>query len=194
MANDAVTFHLFLGPRTAKLDISIVESLLTHADQVHLIRSPKSGKNALDFVLAFYLGQAAAAEPKAFFHIVSKDQGFDSLVELLQSKKIKTKRHDDWSSLTFEPKQPTLSQQPASLPVVKPSPKSLSEDSEKILNFLKKSPNNRPKKKSTLLSQAKSFLGKGASDLMAEKAVEELCFAKHLAFDEKSKVNYLKGF
>lgn len=193
LADQTVTFHLFLGPRNGTLDISIVESLLMHADRVHLIRSPKSGKNALDFVLAYYLGQATAVEPKAYFHIVSKDQGFDSLVELLKSKKIKAKRHDYWSLLSFQSETPTTIPLPASQPVTKSPLQSLSEDSAKILNYLKKSPNNRPKKKKTLVSQAKSYLGKGASDAMAEKAVDELRIAKHVAFDEKSKVTYLMG-
>ncbi len=183
-----VSFHLFLGPQNKTLDLSVVESLLIHADRVQLIRSPKNGKNALDFVLAYYLGQAAAAEPKAHFHIVSKDQGFDSLVELLKSKKIKAKRHDDWSSLNFHAEHPPI----ATLPVPTLAKKPLSEDAEKVLSHLQKSPTNRPKKKETLLSQAKNYLGKGATEAMAEKVVAELCRTGHLAFDDKSKVTYLQ--
>lgn len=42
------------------------------------IRLTSPGKNALDFALAFYLGQAAASDPAASFHLVSKDTGYDN--------------------------------------------------------------------------------------------------------------------
>ena len=86
-----LVIHLFLGPMDKKLEVEVVEAILTNSHGVRLIRSPKNGKNALDFVLAYHLGQAAMAEPKAYFHILSKDCGFDSLVELLQSKQIKAR-------------------------------------------------------------------------------------------------------
>lgn len=48
--------HLFVGVQTKKLDVDVVEKLLEHAQVVQMIRSPKQGKNALDFVLAYHLG------------------------------------------------------------------------------------------------------------------------------------------
>src|SRR5688572_7093458 len=72
--------HLFLGPLNKKLDVEVVERLLEHSQAVKMIRSPKLGKDALDFVLAFHLGQAVQTDPKAYFHLVSGDEGFDSLV------------------------------------------------------------------------------------------------------------------
>lgn len=179
-----LVFHLFFGPENKKLDIGVVETLLNHAQSVKMIRSPKSGKNALDFVLAYHLGQAALAEPKAHFHIVSKDGGFDSLIELLRSKQIKAKRHTDWSSLHFTnpPKPPAATGQPA--------PKPLSESAEKVLKILRKSVNSRPKKKATLVRQAKSHMGKDSTEAMAEKLVEELSMAAFLSIDEKGGITY----
>ncbi len=50
--------------------------------------------------------------------------------------------------------------------------------------------NNRPKKKITLVRQAKSLAGKEATDAMAEKLVEELRHAKFISIDEKGAVTY----
>ncbi|HEX7329882.1 MAG TPA: PIN domain-containing protein, partial [Pyrinomonadaceae bacterium] len=36
---------------------------------------------------AYYIGQLSAAEPSAYFHIISKDTGFDPLIQHLRSKK-----------------------------------------------------------------------------------------------------------
>jgi hypothetical protein len=52
----------------------------------------QSGSNALDFHIAYYLGALAAAEPAGFFHIISKDTGFDPLIHHLKDKKIHVAR------------------------------------------------------------------------------------------------------
>jgi hypothetical protein len=93
--------HLFLGPHQMRLDVEVVEKLLEHAQTVRMVRTVKSGKNTLDFVLAYHLGQAVLADPKGYYHIVSKDVGYDALVDLLKSRHVKVKRHDDWTALNF---------------------------------------------------------------------------------------------
>ena len=46
-----------------------------------------NGKNALDFYLAFYVGDLAAKDPEAGFHILSDDTGFDPLIKHLKAPK-----------------------------------------------------------------------------------------------------------
>jgi len=46
------------------------------------------GVNALDFHIAYYLGILAANDPSGFFHIVSKDTGFDPLIKHMKANKI----------------------------------------------------------------------------------------------------------
>lgn len=196
------TFHLILGPTNKTLPVEAVARMMENAQAVTLLRSPKSGKNAADFVLAFYLGQAAAADPKGYFHILSADEGFDSLVELLRSRKMKVKRHGSWDELKalIEPRQPAVQAPAASpakvvppVPVAKVAPpvvKSLSSGAEKLLENLKKSAKNRPKKRQTLVSHAKSSLGKNATDAQGEAVVTELMKAGKLKIDENGAVDY----
>ena len=185
MGGKNLTFHLFLGPQNKKLDVDVVEKLLDNAQAVKLIRSPVAGKNALDFVLAYHLGQAVQTDPKGYFHIISKDGGFDSLVKLLESKRVKVRRHVDWSGLHFDspPKKPVAE---APTPVAK----ALSPGAEKVLENLRKSEKNRPKKKKTLVSHALNFLGKGATTAMGEEVVEELRKSGRLVIDDKGSVAY----
>lgn len=188
-----LTFHLFFGPQNLKLDIALVEVLLEHAQAVKMIRSPKSGKNALDFVLAYHLGQAVLADPKGYYHIVSKDGGFDSLVELLKTKQVKVKRHMDWSGLHFTSAPKSAAEPPSATATPAPppaAPKALSAAAETVLANLRKSAKSRPKRKKTLVSHAGSFLGKDATADAAERVVEELAKAKHIAIDDKGAVSY----
>lgn len=191
--------HLFLGPQNKKLDVEVVEKLLENAQAVELIRSTTLGKNALDFVLAYHLGQAVLTDPKAHFHIVSKDTGFDALVELLKSRHVKVKRHGDWSALNFQsapkPVAAAVSPTPAVPAPAAPKPPAkpaLSEEAEKLLENLRKTPKNRPKKEKTLLAHAMNFTGKDKpdSEAKAKKVMEELKKAKRIAVDEKGGVTY----
>jgi hypothetical protein len=59
---------------------------------VEYVQISGSGPNALDFHIAFYIGQFAAQDPTACFHIVSNDTGFDPLIEHLKSRKISAAR------------------------------------------------------------------------------------------------------
>src|SRR5438477_9405351 len=123
IGSKAVSFTLLVGPRQPKLDVSLVEKLFEHAVAVQLVRLTSAGKNALDFTLAYYVGRAVAADPTGFFHIVSKDAGYDPLIEHLRSKHIRARRHDDFTTLTFSwpAKPPTPTSRPA---VPKPKPES----------------------------------------------------------------------
>ncbi len=54
-----------------------------------------NGPNALDFHIAFYIGQLAERDPNAYFHIISKDTGFDPLIKHLKKKKVFAQRERD---------------------------------------------------------------------------------------------------
>lgn len=187
--------HLFLGPHHKKLEVDVVEKLLAHASTVQLIRSPKAGQNALDFVLAYHLGQAVLADPKGYFHIVSKDAGFDALVELLRSRQLKVRRHVDWTALNFHSQAgPQVTMNPAAARTA-PAPKApvkplLSAVAAKLLENLRKTVKNRPKKNQTLLAHAMNFNGKDKPEAEAQKVIEELRKAGHLEIDAKGTVSY----
>lgn len=186
--------HLFLGPQNKKLEVEVVEKLLENAQAVQLIRSATVGKNALDFVLAYHLGQAVQTDPKGYFHIVSKDAGFDALVELLKSRHVKVKRHGDWSALNFQstPKPVAAQVSPPPAAPKPPAKAALSEAAEKLLENLRKNMKNRPKKEKTLIAHAGDFFGKGKpdSEAKATNVMEELKKAKLIRVDEKGGVTY----
>ncbi len=177
IGSKAVSLILLLGAKQTKLDAALVEKLMEHAASVHLVRLATSGKNALDFTLAYYLGRTALADPTAYFHIISKDKGFDPLIEHLRSRHIRARRHDGFSTLTFSIPPKVLA--------------AITEDQmERVLQHMSKNLTNRPKKKTTLLSHMKSVLGKDATDEDAAKIVEKLRKAKHLIIDDKESVTY----
>lgn len=63
------------------------------------IKISGNGPNALDFHIAYYIGELASKDPKACFHIISKDTGFDPLVSHLKTRNIKVQRERDLAEI-----------------------------------------------------------------------------------------------
>jgi hypothetical protein len=173
----SVSLTLLLGARQTKLDAVLVEKLMEHAATVQLVRLTSSGKNALDFTLAYYVGRAVMADPTGWFHIVSKDTGFEPLVEHLRSRHIHAHRHDDFTTLTFSG--------PAKPPSAAP------EDlMTRVLEHLGKHVNNRPKRKKTLVSHLLAFSGNAVTEADVVALVERLSKAGRLSIGDKDAVTY----
>ncbi len=85
--------RLFRGPHQNKFDAEMVEALQPLGTQVGYVRCERKGKNALDFHIAFCLGRlveesktaASISKEKTRFVIVSKDGGFDVLLDHVQT-------------------------------------------------------------------------------------------------------------
>ena len=181
--NKPVHLTLLLGPNQKKLDADLVEKLLEHAASVRIVRltSPQK-KNALDFALAFYLGRAVDADPTAYFHIISKDTGFDSLIEHLKGRHVHVHRHENCDTLPF-----------TAVPKAPPPPPQ-DDLMERVVAQLRKDPKSRPKTKKKLLSHLVANSGKTNSDQNAEseaaKLIGRMVDAGHIAIGDKEAVTY----
>ena len=50
-------------------------------DRANYVEIDGSGPNALDFHIAYYIGELATADPTGSFHVISKDKGSDPIFE-----------------------------------------------------------------------------------------------------------------
>ncbi|MBC7655814.1 MAG: hypothetical protein H7147_01435 [Frankiaceae bacterium] len=83
---------VFLGASQAKISLEMAQALQTFGDDAEYIQVVGSGKDALDFHIAYYIGKLAAENPGAAFSIISKDTGFDPLVKHLKLKHVECRR------------------------------------------------------------------------------------------------------
>lgn len=192
-----IRLTLLLGARQTKLDVALVEMLLQHAASVELVSLASSGKNALDFTLAYYVGLAVAADPKGIFHIVSADTGYDPLIEHLRSKRIQAHRHVSFDTLPFagSAKLPDAPRPSTPAPrMVLSAPEAnftaLDEPTRRVHEHLRTHLNNRPKRKATLLRHLITVLGGKATEADVMPVVESLCRDGFLAIDLKGAVTY----
>jgi hypothetical protein len=193
IGSKGVHFTLLLGSTQTRLEASLVEKLLEHAASVQLVRLASSGRDALDFTLAYYMGRAVAADPTGAFHIVSKDTGYDPLIEHLQSKNVRAFRHDDFASLTFNG---TAKRRPAVAPkqkvqsLTKGQPADVDKRAAQVLEQLRKASTSRPKNKKTLVNYLVGQLGRRITEAEALNLIETHRKAGHLAICEKGIVTY----
>lgn len=202
IGNKGVTFTLLLGPQKKKLDVELVEQLFTHAASVELVRLTSPGRNALDFTLAYYIGRAVAADPTGFFHIISKDTGYDPMIEHLRSRNIDVCRHDDFSKLPFlaVAKQPaaTTKTPPKSAkskaPVVSAETKTKSPVKDDLLararDHLRTHPQNRPRNQAKLATHLLSVFRSQATENEVEKLIKDMIDLGHIVISEKGAVSY----
>ena len=79
-AGDAY-IKVFAGQHQTRVDLGLAQALQPFGTHAEYIQITGSGKDALDFHIAFYIGRLAAEHPGATFTIVSRDTGFDPLVK-----------------------------------------------------------------------------------------------------------------
>lgn len=79
---------VFVGANQAKIPFEMARALQMFGPNAEYIQIQGSGRNALDFHIAYYIGRLAAENPDAHFYVISKDKGFDPLIKYLKTQKI----------------------------------------------------------------------------------------------------------
>ena len=80
--------YVFFGPNNTKLHKDLVLAMHEFGDRAQYIELDVSARDALDIQLGYYLGKLSTIDPLGFFHVISKDTGFDPLLRHLKANKI----------------------------------------------------------------------------------------------------------
>ena len=144
---------VFIGASQASVPLELARALQKMGVRGDYIKVSGNGRNALDFHIAFYVGRLAAAEPKASFYIVSRDKGFDPLMQHLATLGIVASRVTDVSSI------------PQGMGA---APKSTKERVAKVIGKLRSLNGGRPRTLKTLSNTiASTFQNQLAADDIA---------------------------
>jgi hypothetical protein len=173
-----VNVVLFAGHQMKSVPFDLFKQGLEMKARLSVVKSPTGGKNALDFQMAFCAGRIAEQNPKAHFHFVTKDTGFDALVAHMNQSGLKAFRVPSLSAL------PCLSGRPARGPA-------FLEAGAQAGEFLhKQTANSRPRKRKTLVSSLTAYLSKKFPAENVEQVVAELVAQGKLTIGDKDAVAY----
>lgn len=150
---------IFVGATQAKLPTEFAIAAQALGPAAEYVQIDGSGRNALDFHIAYYLGSTSAAAASGESFVISKDTGFDPLMRHLKAKGISCRRLASIGDI------PGLKEA-----AIKPS----SNPTQRILaNFAKRGA-ARPRTVKTLRSSIKHLLGADGTDEAMEKTLGEL--------------------
>jgi hypothetical protein len=199
---------LLIGEKQRRLDLALVRQIHAHADKVALVEVGASGRNALDLVLAWHLGQTAERHPNDAYFIVSKDKDFDPLIAHLRNRSLEIQRVDTFSALPFLgggvlrpklPVRPRVKATKASVTAAKKTepitnmvePRIPADDRlARIIECLRHTPKARPVRKKTLLSYINSLHANHLSPTELDKLLRELQQREVIALDSRDRVTY----
>lgn len=152
---------IFLGPTQTKIPVSLAMELQALGKNAEYLPLSNGGRNALDFCIAYYIGVLSATDPNAFYHVISKDTGFDALLCFLNKRGISATRVPCIADISFL-KNNNNAPAPAPAPEVLIS----EEDFSEILKVFKekvqkqKQAQNLPTKENALFNLMNSWFKK----------------------------------
>ena len=136
-AHEQFKVIVFVGANQTKVPLDLATELQRMGSKAEYIQIAGNGPNALDFHIAYYIGKISAADPDAYFHIISKDTGFDVLIQHLKANKILAKRTGDINIVPLKKDE---------------DKKSLEERTQRIVSILRQPKSTRPRTVKTLTS------------------------------------------
>lgn len=113
---------VFLGPKNTRLPVELVLAMQQLGERAQYVTLETPGSNALDFHIAYYLGALAKEDPSGFFHIISKDTGFDPLIKHLMARKIFSSRSESIEEMPCFTQAESKPKLPVEAAAAKPQP------------------------------------------------------------------------
>ncbi len=161
---------VFVGAKQVKIPLEFAKTLQSFGTAADYIQISGNGTNALDFHIAFTIGELSANEPEAYFHIISKDTGFDPLIEYLRKRKILARR----------------SKGIAEIPLLRAvNAKTTTERVDAIVhNFAART--GRPRKRETLINAINALFAKKLSEAELASLVKSLVKGGYVTIEDDS--------
>ena len=168
---------VFLGAHQAKIPVDLATGLQSLGADAAYVQISGNGPNAVDFHIAFTIGELSKTAPDAYFHIISKDTGFDPLIAYLRQKGIHAHRSKDI----------------ADIPLLKISNANTSD--EKIAAIVKNlaSRAGKPRKVKTLANTINSIFSKSLDEQEIEQLIKTLQSRKLIAINDENVTYHLSG-
>lgn len=156
---------VFVGANQARIPFDLAAAMQSLGDAGQYIKIAGSGKNALDFHIAYYIGELAAKDSGAHFHVISRDTGFDTLIKHLKGRGIKVQRERDL----------------AEIPVVRMSTATSTDEMvAAIVKNLVGRGQSRPRKVKTLWNTINALFTEKLSEQQLNSIVKELEQRKYI--------------
>lgn len=174
LAGEFFRVIVFIGAKQTKLPVALVTAMQALGNRGRYVQISGSGADALDFHIAYYIGRLSCEDEGAWFHIISKDTGFDPLVAHLKTQNVNVRR-----SATLD-----------GIPVLRAlTTATRDEQVDAVIEKLRGMPRNRPLRDRTLRSTVAMWFGSKLDEAGINRIVNELVKRGSIVIED-SKVRY----
>lgn len=168
----------FIGKKQTRVFMDFARAMQGMGCRAEYIQTPDTGKNAVDFHISCYLGKLSTKYPNAKLFVLSKDKGYDPLIEHLQKTGINVRR-----VITLDDCEPLV--------------KTIKKDSEQadqvkeVIERIKTSrENSLPKKKESLRNMIIHVHKKQLSKVQANRLLKIIEHEGYVTIDSNDNVHY----
>ena len=167
-----VRVPFFFGASQRTVPTDFLKAALRLGERFVPIDIEGQGKNALDFHIAFYLGEYLARAPDTSCVILSRDKGFDPLIRHLARRGFAVRRANTVAEALAS----------AALPQAAPARAPASSLPDDALAYLGRMPRNRrPRKRKGLLSNLYSHFSKKIPEVELQRVIDQMIAAGRLS-------------
>ena len=163
---------IFIGDSQNKIPFQLVKDSQKFGEKLNWIKIEGNGTNALDFHIAYHLGKITNEKTQDKYIILSKDKGFDPLVKYICKQGFECKRINSINEIIDKRKNKT----------------DIDKYKKLFENLKKIGKTKRPRKRSTLITHAKSGLGNILEEQLND-IIDEL-FINNEITEENGKIKY----
>lgn len=193
LANSSFKVKVFFGAKQqeGRVPFKLLDAMLALGGNVEPIKVMRSGSNAVDMHIAYYIGRLIEKEPNSVIHIISGDSDFDPLVEYLKANGVHCKRAKSTTEIAklahAKPHAVPARQAKAATPARKPHSDKLAPII-KQLHSLSGKPATRKKLAQTIANYFRHH-GGPLADAAIEHIIDELIRMKYVS-QAGTKVSY----
>lgn len=174
LKREDVRVIVFLGANQQKLPSELAIQMQALGERGEYVQISGHGPNALDFHIAFTIGERCCSEGTSYFHIISKDTGFDPLIAHLKGKKILAARHKSIGDVPF---------------VKSSQPKTATARAAYLMERLRSPKATKPRTAKTLANAVRTVFHRCILDDEVEEVIAKLC-SRGFVTIEDGKVMY----
>lgn len=171
---------VFVGAKQTRVPFEFAAALQALGTAAEYRQVCGSGRNALDFHIAFEMGRLAESNPKACFCVISKDTGFDPLITQMRNDGIAAQRYPDLSdALNLSPPMADAD--------------AVADRVSSIVRNLRSRGNARPRRRATLISTIQSLHQKSLTGDEVEGIIDRLLQKGYVSLDGEAVTYRLPG-
>ena len=178
---------IFIGKNQNKIPIKLAVSMQELGDNGRYVITNHTGKNSLDFHIAYYIGKLITENVKneVSFCLISKDKGYDGLISFLKSNKVAISRflsvNDVFDSTIFRTTKNKVVPNYSNNLLV-----------EKVIDYFKNSIRSKPNKEIGLMNLIRSSILKNTTtDIECKKILTQMKTEKLIDIDRNGNIKYL---